>query len=178
MSNSQIDKAVTDGRAGPARLWAEAANQIGATYYQALALIEQESGGGNIWGSDAGGTFSGLKDLVTEASFRAFRHEVMVRGRPSNGVGPCQITYPGFFKQMETEGLFAWRPGDNAYFGVRLYWGFYGDARLRGMSTASAIRAAGSKYNTGSFDFAPYGDQLLAKALRWKSIVGTSDARR
>ena len=59
----------------------------------------------NVYGNDVGGTFRGFKDPVTECNWRAFRHEVITNGRTSNGVGPSQLTFKGFFTDMESKGL-------------------------------------------------------------------------
>lgn len=184
----KADEARTGGRRRiyDVALLAAAADRVGVTFYQALALIEGESRNRNIWGGDVGpepgrkddGTFSGFTDLVTAATWRAFRHEVLVRGRPSNGVGPGQITDPGLLRQMEAEGLHPDVMADNLFFSLTLYWSYYRLAKAAGSSTASAIRWAGTWYNAGPDEKAitGYGDRLYARAVEWKAIVGVEDA--
>lgn len=152
---------------------AAACNTTGCKFYLATAMINKESNGRNVWGNDAGGTFRGLRDEVTESSWRAFRHEVLTNGRTSNGVGPAQITWKGFFPDMEKRGLRPWIPADNIAFGVELLWGYYTAARNAGKTNADAIRSAGTRYNGA----AAYGDDLLLKARLWLDRVGSDDYR-
>ena len=155
---------------------ASVADELRMSYYQLLALIEKETTNGkNCYGNDAGGTFSGFRDLVTEANYRAFRHEVMVRGRPSNGVGVLQITYKPFFAEMEAGGLQPWIPRDNLYFGGGLYHSYFLAQRAEGWSMKSSIRRAGTKYNSGEYGFIAYGDRLWELAVKWRELVGVAD---
>lgn len=158
-----------------------AADTVGASFYQLCALLEQESStGANMYGSDPGGTLSGFRDPVNETNWRAFRHEVITRGRPSNGVGPLQITYPGYFRQMETRGLQPWRAADSVLFGAELYWGHFRKAKAGGVSTATAIRWAGTWFNAGPDETdlkQPYANDLLDLAEKWRDLVGVADTK-
>jgi hypothetical protein len=156
---------------------AQVANELKMSFYQLIALLEKESHGRNVYGADVGGTFERFKDPVTECNWRAFRHEVISLGKRSNGVGPCQLTYKGFFTDMESKGLKPWLPKDNILYGAGIYWGYFVGQRAEGWSVASSIKRAGSKYNTGEFGFAPYGDRLYALALEWRSLVGIADTQ-
>jgi hypothetical protein len=170
----QIDKAKAAGLHSVDDA-ADVADQIGATFYQLCALLEKESGGRNIYGNDAGGVLRGFKDPVNEDNWRAFRHEVLVNGRISNGVGPCQITYRGFFTDMEAQDLRPWVPHDNILYGGRIYWNDFLTSRAEGYSVKSSIIRAGSKYNSGEFGFLDYGRRLFELAQKWQTIVGTAD---
>src|SRR5215216_1609039 len=98
-------------------------------YWIMCALLEKESMGKNIYGHDVGGYFSAPGEHpVTEANFREFYQKVVIEGRRSNGVGPMQITWPGFFVQMKEQGLAAWKPYDNMVFGSRLFMGYFNSA--------------------------------------------------
>lgn len=156
---AQIDIATAHGLQNAA-LAALAAATVGLPFHAACALLEKESGGKNVWGADRGGTFSRLPGDVTEELYRAFRWEVITRGRQSNGVGPCQLTYRGFFLEMEKQGLKPWVPGDNMLYGFRLLAGYY--------RASKSWRTAGRKYN-GSLT---YGRDLAKKVDAWKTRLG------
>lgn len=168
-------KAAKDGGLDNVEAAASVADELKMSFYQLCALLEKESRGRNVYGSDVGGTFRAFKDPVTECNWRAFRHEVIVNGRTSNGVGPLQITYKGFFTDMETRGLKPWVPRDNILYGSGIYWSYFLGQRAEGWSVKSSIRRAGSKYNTGSSDFAPYGDRLYTLTQEWRVLVGVDD---
>lgn len=138
-------------------------------FYIMCALLEKESMGKNIYGHDVGGYFSRPGEwLVTEANFKEFYQKVVVEGRRSNGVGPMQITYRGFFPQMKEQGLRAWVPYDNMLFGIRLFMGYYRHFRDIGLSEREAIKRAGVRYNGAT----AYGDRLLAIADKWRTRLG------
>jgi len=170
VTQAQID-AVKKAGFENVELIADACNRTGCRFYLAVSMIEKESKGKNVWGHDAGGTFSGLADRITESSWRAFRHEVLVRGRPSNGVGPAQLTFKGFFTDMEKQGLNPADPKDNIFYGVRLIYSYYRDYRNLGASVETAVKEAGTKYNGAS----AYGDSLWTIAQKWRSRLGSAD---
>ena len=92
----------------------------GLDYFVACALLEKESGGRNVYGSDRGGVLSGYPGEADESNYRVFRWLLAKPGAVSNGVGPTQITFPGYFTAMESEGLKPWDPTDNCRMGFRL----------------------------------------------------------
>jgi hypothetical protein len=153
---------------------AEVCRKIDMPFYLMCALLEKESMGRNIYGHDIGSAMSveGAKIEVTEENFRKFL-QLVNSGTPSNGVGPMQITFKGFFTQMANEGLKPWVVHDNMLFGARLFMGDFQTARDQGFSLNDAIRRAGTKYNTGQFGFAKYGDRLLELAQKWRELVGS-----
>jgi hypothetical protein len=148
---------------------AAAANKTKCPFYLALAMIERESNGKNVYGHDRGGALSGFPKEVNKGNFEVFKW-MIDNGHPSNGVGPAQITYKGFFPQLEKEGLEAWVAADTIFFGVRLLFGYYKTARAT-HDVRDSIKAAGTKYNGAS----SYGDGLLEGALKWKKRVGRAD---
>lgn len=99
----------------------EAARAVGLPIHIAFALLDMESEGRNFFGSDSGGMFKG--ETVTQAKFEAMEKAVAA-GKPSNGVGPLQITYRGFFPQARAQGLKLWEPYDNMLFGFKLIKGY------------------------------------------------------
>lgn len=129
----------------------------------ACALMEQESGGRNVYGHDAGGALSGYPRLVTEENFKVFEWLVFDQGQTSNGVGPAQITYKGYFTQMKTEGLLPWDAHDNMLFGLRI---------LRAnFNATNSWEKAGARYNGGprpNADAQGYGRDLAEKIDQWR----------
>lgn len=142
-----------------------AAQDTDTPFYIMCALLEKESMGKNIYGHDKGGVFNVPGELpVTESNFKIFYERVVVNKQTSNGVGPLQITWRGFFPQMKEQGLRAWVPYDNMFFGARLFMGYYNTARSQGHSERESIRRAGVRYNGA----AAYGDRLLVIADKWR----------
>lgn len=137
-----------------------ACRKAGLPFYAACALLEKESGGRNVYGHDKGGVLSGFSLDVNVDNFAAFLFEVN-RGQTSNGVGPCQITFKGYFAQMIAKGLSPWVPADNMQFGFGLLLGHY---NAHGHDWA----AAGTAYNGAS----AYGNDLAAKVAAWRTRLG------
>ena len=166
---------ITAAKATPmheVELIAQCCNETGARFYMALAMLEKETWCRNTYGHDSGGTFSGFTDLVSQCNYSAFRYEVITRGRPSNGVGPSQITDKGLLRRMELEGRKPWLMHDNVAFGITLIYGYYRHARDQlSLSVDESLRYAGTKYNGAS----AYGDAYLTVAKQWKARVGSAD---
>ena len=141
---------------------AVACRKAGLPFYSACALLEKESGGKNIYGNDKGGVLSGFPGEVNADNFAAFRWEVVERGRTSNGVGPAQITYRGFFVDMAKQGLRPWVPADNMLYGFRLLKAHY--------DAGGSWIAAGELYNGAR----TYGIDLSKKVDEWKQRLGIS----
>lgn len=140
----------------------EAANATGFPLAGAMALIEMESGGRNVFGSDTGGMFKGQG--VTQAKFEMMERNVAAGGR-SNGVGPTQITWKGFFPDARRRGLKLWEPYDNMLYGFDLangYWKKYGN-----------WVTVGTRYNGG----ADYGRRFAVKVKEWETRLGVSPGR-
>ena len=137
---------------------ATAATEHQVPYAWACALIEQESNGRNVWGHDVGGTFSGCPLIVTRGAFEVF-YWLISNGATSNGVGPAQITWRGYFDQMLREGRHPWDPADNIDFGLRLL----SDTFLR---VGSWPTAAGH-YNGGTKPNMTYAADVTAKRQAW-----------
>jgi hypothetical protein len=132
-----------------------AAKATGLPFEVACALIQKESGGRNVYGHDEGGALSGYPYAVTEENFKVFRWMIN-NGHTSNGVGPCQITYRGFFTQMDQQGLRPWVIYDNMVFGFRLLKSYY--------TREGGWTEAGKRYN-GALE---YGVDLNSKINQWK----------
>lgn len=149
---------------------ANACDATGCMFYLAVAMIEKESKGRNVYGHDAGGALSDFPKPVNQHNFEVFEWLVFIKGQTSNGVGPAQLTSKGFFTQMRDQELKPWDPADNIFFGVKLLHNYYKAGRQT-LGVRDSIRYAGTKYNGAKV----YGDSLLEVALRLKNIVGNVD---
>lgn len=147
----------------------KAAADSGLPLGVAVALIAKESMGTNVYGHDVGGYRPG--DIVTQANFAQFYQAVVVDKNTSNGVGPCQITYPGYFSQNPNYAW--WDPYSNMLFGFNLLKGY-----LNGVYTDSALVAAGSTYNSGSAtgSASTYGRTFADLAETWTDRLSSVDS--
>lgn len=143
-----------------AEVAAEVCREVGLPFFVACALLEQESMGRNVYGHDAGGAMSGFPDPVNFGNWRVFRWLVIDKGQTSNGVGPCQLTYKGFFLDMEKQGLKPWRVRDNMLYGFRLLKGYHD-------KNGNWI-LSGQAYNGSR----AYGEDLNVKIKEWKRRLG------
>ena len=146
-----------------------ASNDTGLPLGVAMGMIMKETGGANIYGHDAGGACSGWGQ-VTEDNFRGSFLPVVLAGGTSNGVGPTQITYPGYFRQ--NPGYPWWDPYANCVVGFNLLKGYCG-----GDYSDASLVAAGSTYNSGSptGTASTYGRTFAALAEDWTArLAGAS----
>lgn len=139
---------------------AVACREAGLPFFAACALLEKESHGLNVYGNDTGGFMAGFPDPVNYGNWRVFRWHVIDHGYTSNGVGPCQLTYKGFFLDMEKKGLKPWRLRDNMFYGFRLLAGYH---RQHG-----DWLGAGEEYNGAR----SYGQDLQHKVHQWRKRFG------
>lgn len=154
-------------------LIARCCDETGCRFYIALAMLEKETGTcRNVYGHDVGGALSGFPKTVNEGNFEVFRWLIFSKGQKSNGVGPSQLTFKGFFTDMQQKGLRPWDMHDNISYGIDLLYGYYRYARdgLK-RSVNESLRYAGTRYNGSS----TYGDAYLQVALKWKQRVGSAD---
>lgn len=170
VSADQIAKAKAAGLQN-VDIAARVADETGNKFYHLLALLEKESGGRNIYGHDSGGALSGFPKEVNQGNYEVFRWLVLTKGQNSNGVGPMQLTFKGFFTDMERGYLKPWDVHDNMFYGARLWRNYYRTYRDEGLSRDESIVKAGTDYN-GS---AAYGERLLILMDKWLGIVGKSD---
>jgi hypothetical protein len=160
---------------------AAAADKHNLRFYLACTILDKESDGKNIYGHDAGGTFTQVGNReVTEANFREFWSLVAPppegQGKRSNGVGPMQITYKPFLADMLAKGLKPWDPADNIDYGVGLIAKTYRAQRDKGRTVTESFRTAANVYNLGhDSDTWHYGIDAVNKAAIWKERVGTAD---
>ena len=169
VTNEQISKVAQTGIQNVVHI-AAACNKTGCPFYLAVAMIERESRGRNVYGHDSGGALSGFDKTVNQGNFEVFEWLVFDQKHTSNGVGPAQLTWPGFFTDMGKQGLKPWVPADNILYGVRLLYGYYKQAR-KTKGVRDSIVAAGKDYNGAQ----SYGEGLLQQALKWKDTLGGAD---
>lgn len=141
-------------------------------FYFALAILEKESGGRNVYGHDAGGALAGFPGDVSEGNFAVFRWLVK-GGQTSNGVGPFQLTYPGFFDDMDAHALRPWDVRDNMWYAVQhIMRPRYTALHKSGKTVADSFADMATAYNGSP----AYGQDALVKARKWFGIVGGVDA--
>ena len=169
-----------------ADLIVQAASATGVPLAIAAAMIQKETGGKNIYGHDAGGVYSTLTgpvvvggivyekgaDIpVTSLNFVEFLR-LVTAGAKSNGVGPAQITYSGYFKQAPDYPF--WDALANIRFGLTILADYLDDD-----FSDSSISSAGAHYNGGTTPNATalaYGADLLTKTNAWRArLVNTAE---
>lgn len=174
-----------------ADLIVQAASATGIPLAIAAAMIQKESGGRNVYGHDGStetgpGVFStkygpvtigdttyaqGSDIPVTQANFAEFLR-LVTAGAKSNGVGPAQLTYAGYFKQYPTYEF--WDALANIKFGLTILADY-----LDGDTSDASISSAGAHYNGGTTPNAKalaYGADLLTKTKAWRAkLAGASD---
>lgn len=145
-----------------------AAAKVGVPLYIAVAFVQHESGGANVFGHDAGGAYSG-GGTVTKAKYQDFLR--MVRsGHTSNGVGPLQVTYYKYFLPNTAEVANLWQPEANIVFGLKIIKGY-----LAGNYSDTNLNRAGQIYNSGRANGAPqYGAITVNNCHIWAQRLGTS----
>ena len=168
---------VLRGRFQTADALIPAASVTGVPLHVAAAFVDKESDGANIYGHDLGGTFSiaGTK-AVTKTNYAEFYRLVVDQGRKSNGVGPMQITYRGYFPQARDQGVRLWVPFDNYRFGFAII-----KRNLDRFATdPDQLAKVGTLYNAGNLTggITAYGRDLAAKAATWQTrLVGATPPR-
>ena len=128
----------------------------------AFALVEQESGFRNVFGHDRQ-AWRPEDGKVTKATV-AHLLETVRQGRPSNGVGLTQLTWPGFIRAAN-------RAGGAHIPKYQLRVGF--DHLAKCIHTFGVKRGL-SVYNSGSPDNPKgraYAAQVVAKATRWHGVL-------
>lgn len=148
---------------GYARQIAVAAGEAGIPYRIACALIEQESGGRNVYGQhDApGATFLGAPFAVNAGNYEAFYWLVVTRGGLSNGVGPAQITWRGYLTDAHERGYRLWVPAENLAYAFEHILGPFADQR------GTWHRAVAAYHDPDEGQAEDYAEQVMARAEVW-----------
>lgn len=152
-------RTATDFGLANAEVIAQACREARVPFYVACALFEKESKGRNVWGNDKGGMFADLPAdlLVTKGGYEIFEYYVVELNRTSNGVGPAQITWRGFFPDMRKKGLKPWDVHDNMLYGLQLLY-------LYKQEKGATWEDAGTAYNGAE----SYGIDFMMKVVEWK----------
>ena len=158
-----------------ADLIVQAATATGIPLAILAAMVQKESGGQNIYGRDgkdtaSPGVYANDYPLqVTKENFTEFRAAVLA-GQKSNGVGPSQITYPGYWKQYPDYPF--WDVLANLKFGATLLMDL-----LDGDTSDASISSAGAHYNGGTSPnekAVAYGADLLTKTNAWRARLAVA----
>ena len=129
-----------------------------------LAMLENESGGANIFGNDQGQPNALPRawygSHVTRAKYLLFRRR-REKGMVSNGVGPAQLTSPGLQEQADSRGG-CWKPLHNIYVGA---------------SYLSQHAGAGADWRNAFMDYngsgpaaEAYAARAVAQMAAWHSV--------
>lgn len=153
-----------------------AADATGCPWWAALGCLKVETGeeGANIYGHDAGGACSGWGE-VTEHNFKNYFWPIVSEWGTSNGVGPLQVTYNGYFINDPDRAW--WDPQKSAEVGCSI---------LKGLIDAEGdsyedLRRVGSRYNSGTMygSYEAYGVPFSDACRYWynkgRPSQGTSD---
>lgn len=133
----------------------------------AFALVEQESGGRNIFGHDRGSLPELRGKRVTKR--RVKRLLSSLTEYASNGVGLTQLTYPPFIRQADALG-----GAHIPKYQLRVGFGQIRDKLMNYGSERKALAV----YNAGSASSPAgleYARQVLAKQKRWHKVLTNGD---
>ena len=140
-----------------------AADSVGCPWWAALACLWMETGeyGANIFGHDAGGAYCGGGE-VTEEKFRDFYAQISA-GATSNGVGPLQVTYPGYFFNDPDRAW--WDPQASS----EVACGILRDLIASEGDDYESLRRVGSRFNSGSAygSYEEYGVRFSDYCRSW-----------
>lgn len=141
----------------------ELAAAAGLELAAAAVLLDKESGGGrNVWGHDAVDTagFYRKGAEVTCAAYEAWRPH---RGRlGSQGVGPCQLTWPPFQDDADRRGgCWDWRV--NCAVGFEI---------LAGLIGRHGVRGGFRRYNGSGPAADRYAEDAVARLGQWRRRLG------
>ena len=137
------------------------AREVGLPLPFACALLEQESGGGNnVFGHD--GVANPIKGgAVTKDRYMEYKHYRQL-GLGANGVGPTQLTWPGFQDRADQLGG---------------CWDY--DVNLRvGFSVLRAhIRQSGVYHGFWNYNGSEgYAKQVMPRVMKWQTLIGAGTA--
>lgn len=122
-----------------------------------FALVEQESGFRNVYGSDP--TIFVGAGAVTKRNYLAYKAK---RGHTHmQGVGPTQLTWWATQDQADKQGG-CWRPGVNIKVGI---------GALGALVRAKGVHAGAAAYNGSGPAAQRYADQLITKQRKWHKTL-------
>jgi hypothetical protein len=134
----------------------------------ACTMLEKESGGRNVWGSDgvSTGGFYVKGAAVTRAAYEAWKPHRSRLG--SQGVGPAQLTYGPLQDQADAlGGCWDWR--HNVRIGFR---------HLAALQRSYGVRDGFRRYNGSGAAAERYAADAMTRHGRWRDRLGTSAPAR
>ncbi len=138
-----------------------AARKAGLGFPVACSLLMQESSGGhNVFGSDDGQPFEGAGE-VTRAKYRAY----LLRrnaGEGAQGVGPTQLTWPGYQDMADKLGG-CWKPSINMRVGFGIVRGY--------LDAGEDLRTALRRYNGTGPRAEAYADEMMVRVEQWRGML-------
>lgn len=162
-----INKAVKGGAKRYAVLIYDLAEKANITYALGLALVDQESGFDNVYGHDHlpgkppiwhGKTGRVPVTQTNYAEYKRFR----IRNRLAQGVGPVQLTSPGFQDRADHAGG-CWKPSANIEVGFDI---------LAGLIKELGLERGIGAYNGGAGNpNMQYAAQVMARRAKWHDVL-------
>lgn len=138
----------------------EAAQLEGIDLAVAATVIQKESGGRNVWGSDGvstGGTY--IKGtIVTQAAYLGYRSAVQAGRIGRQGVGPAQCTSAGYQNSADSLGG-CWLPIPNMRSGFR---------GIQALIRRYGVRGGFVHYNGSGPAAEAYANDAMAKYAVWQ----------
>jgi hypothetical protein len=131
------------------------------TLPRCLAMLENESGGRNVFGADPGGSAlpRGWFDTeVTHAKYLVYKFRRDRLGLTPNGVGPCQLTSVGLQKEAEQLGG-CWKPLHNMQVGFHF---------LHGLILEHGVFGGFESYNGSGAAAVSYAERAMSRAAVWE----------
>lgn len=144
----------------------QAADAEGLEHAAAATILQMESGGRNVWGSDPGSTGGAYVKgtVVTKAAYLAYRPLAQAGKIPHQGVGPVQCTSAGYQNTADALGG-CWDPVANMRSGYR---GLANLIRLHG------VRDGARAYNGSGTQAEIYANLFMARYGIWKNRLASA----
>jgi hypothetical protein len=163
--NEQVITTIDDRLNGHGQVIVEEAQSSGLDLALACALVEQESGGRNIFGCDHG--FIGDRPPYCHQQITKDRTKKLMDSRFMNGVGLTQLTWFTFVEEAEQLGG-AHIPRNQCRVGFQL---------LKKYREKYPYLEALGAYNAGEENrrsvLTTYAAQLAERHTKWKALVGS-----
>jgi Putative peptidoglycan binding domain len=132
-------------------------------YHYACAMLDKESSGGqNVFGHNPV-----RPPQIVGGPVRRFRYlrykRLRQRGHGAQGVGPCQLTRPGFQDRADALGG-CHSPEVNMRVGFSI---------LRALIRTYGLELGAARYNGGGLESMEYGRDFAERAHRWRLVLTT-----
>lgn len=132
------------------------------TLERCIALLENESGGANIFGADVGGSALPREwygTAVTQSKYEVYKHRRQ-SGLTPNGVGPCQLTSAFLQDSADSKGG-CWVPAHNMEVGF---------AFLHTLILQHGVWGGFKAYNGSGPAAVSYANRAVARADMWQRL--------